>query len=109
MLANAQVWRMPAPVVFVHADREFLATAEAALRTAGLGVAAFPSSMAALAALEVAAIGDVLITCADFPKASDPNGISLALVARTRRPDIKVVSSCRRNWLATATASARCC
>jgi hypothetical protein len=47
--------------------------------------------MAALAALEVAAIAEVLIMCANFPKASDPNGISLALLARTRRPDIKVV------------------
>jgi DNA-binding NtrC family response regulator len=82
---------MPAPVVLVHADREFLTTAEAALRTAGLGVAAFSSSLAALAALEVAAIAEVLITCANFPKASDPNGISLALLARTRRPDIKVI------------------
>ena len=91
MLANAQVWRMPAPVVLVHADREFLATAEAALRATGLGVAAFSSSLAALAALEVAAIAKILITCADFPKASDPNGISRALLARTRRPDIKVV------------------
>ena len=85
---------MPAPVVLVHDDRDFLASAGAALRAAAIEVAAFSSSLAALEALEQASIVKVLVARDNFAARGDPNGISLVLVARRRRPALKAVILC---------------
>jgi DNA-binding NtrC family response regulator len=85
---------MPAPVVLVHDDRDFLGSAESALRAAGIEVATFSSSLAALEALEQASVAKVLVTRDNFAARGDPNGISLVLVARRRRPALKAVILC---------------
>jgi DNA-binding NtrC family response regulator len=85
---------MPAPIVLVHDDRDFLGNAEAALRAAGIEVAAFSSSLAALEALEQASVAKVLVARDNFAARGDPNGISLVLVARRRRPTLKAVILC---------------
>lgn len=81
---------MPAPVVLVHSDPEYLAQAAEGLRVAGLAVAAFSNSMAALDALERAETSEVLVTLLSPPEGM-PNGLSLALVAKRKRPRLKVL------------------
>jgi DNA-binding response OmpR family regulator len=81
---------MPASVVFVHDDAEFREQAALALRAAGHKVMTFVGSMAALNALENAETVELLITRVNFPPGT-PNGISLALMTRTKRPDVKVL------------------
>jgi DNA-binding NtrC family response regulator len=81
---------MPASVVVVHDDPAFLNAATVVLRDAGHDVAAFDDSMATLTALESAAHVEVLVTRVNFPEGK-PNGVSLALVTRTKRPYLKVV------------------
>ncbi len=49
-----------------------------------------PDSMVALDALEGAALIELLIASLDFP-VGKPNGVSLALMARNRRPEMKVI------------------
>ena len=46
--------------------------------------------MSALFALEMAQRVEVLITCVLFPE-GQPNGVALGLMARTKRPGIKVL------------------
>ena len=81
---------MPAPVVLVHRDRDYLTQAAEALRATGLPVAAFWDSLAALNALERAETSEVLVTLLDLPNGM-PNGLSLALVAKSKRPRLKVL------------------
>jgi DNA-binding NtrC family response regulator len=81
---------MPASVVVVHDDPTFLNAATVALRDAGYDVAAFEDSMEALLALEGAAQVEVLVTRVSFPEGK-PNGVSLALMTRTKRPSLKVI------------------
>ena len=81
---------MPASIVIVHDDPTFLETTATLLRADGYDVAAFEDSMAAMNALESAAHVEVLVTRVNFPEGK-PNGISLALVTRTKRPFLKVV------------------
>jgi DNA-binding response OmpR family regulator len=81
---------MPARVILVHDDPEVLEPATAALRVAGHDVAAFADSMAAISALEDARVAELLITRVRFPLGT-PNGVSLARMARIKRPGIKVL------------------
>jgi DNA-binding NtrC family response regulator len=81
---------MPARIVIVHSEEEFLGQLSVALKEAGHEVAAFVDSMAALAALDHARTVEILITRAEFP-AGQPNGVALALMARTKRPGIQVI------------------
>lgn len=80
---------MPARIVVVHDDPGFIEDAAAALWAAGYDVAAFSDSMTALLALEAAQSVELLITHVTFP--SGPNGVSLALVAKNRRPGLRVL------------------
>ena len=82
---------MPARVVLVHDDPVFVEGALAALRNAGHDdVATFPDSMTALGALEAAKRIELLITRVRFPP-GQPHGVSLGLMARQKRPGLKVL------------------
>lgn len=81
---------MPARIVIVHDDPQFLEPAVAALQLAGYDVAAFSGSMAALPALEAPRKTELLITRVHFP-AGTPNGVALARMARHKRREIKVL------------------
>jgi DNA-binding NtrC family response regulator len=81
---------MPARVVIAHDDAEFVEDTVTALWDAGYEVVAFTDSMSALDALEAAQLVEVLITRVRFAE-GQPNGISLARMARMKRPGIKVV------------------
>lgn len=81
---------MPAQIVLVHDDKKFLEEVAAAFAALGHDIAAFERSMTALSALEAAERADVLITRLTFPP-GNPNGVSLARIARLRRPGIKVL------------------
>lgn len=80
---------MPAQIVLVHDDKSFLEEVAAAFAALGHDIAAFERSITALSALEAAERADVLITRLSFPP-GNPNGVSLARIARLRRPGIKV-------------------
>ena len=80
---------MPANIILVHDDPEFIEGAVAALSLAGHKVVAFREPMEALNALETAQF-EILITRARFP-VGQPNGVALAQMARMKRPWIKVV------------------
>lgn len=81
---------MPARIVLVHDDTDFLRKAAAAIRAAGYEVAAFDRSMAALDALRGAQSVQLLITRVNFPPGS-PHGVSLASMARRKTPGLKVL------------------
>ncbi len=81
---------MPASVLIVHNDLAFVAVATATLRGAGHDVASFTDPIVALDALEAARRAEVLITRVLFPKGK-PNGVSLALVAQSKRPGLRVI------------------
>ena len=81
---------MPARIVVVHDDAEFVHQLQSALRGAGHDVAAFADSMDALAALDAAQRIEVLITRMQFPPGK-PNGLALARMARHKRPGIRVL------------------
>jgi two-component SAPR family response regulator len=85
---------MPAAIVLVHDDAEFVEQVVTALRSTGREVAVFSDPMAALDALTEAETVELLITRINFPPGK-PHGISLALVARGKRPNIKVLFTAR--------------
>jgi DNA-binding NtrC family response regulator len=85
---------MPAPVVLVHNVTKFAAEAASALRDAGYRVAVFTDPVKALDALDAARTIEVLITRVNFPPGK-PNGVSLALMTRYRRPDVRVIFTAR--------------
>jgi DNA-binding NtrC family response regulator len=80
---------MPARVVLVNDDLQFVEEVSAALWDAGYDVAAFSDSMTALLALEAAQNVELLITRIEYQ--SGPNGVSLALVTKRKRPALKVL------------------
>ena len=82
--------QLPACVIFVHDDPAFLASAASAIQRSGYTVAAFSDPMQALSTLEKAKSAELLVTRAEFSRGK-PNGVSLALMARVRRPGIKVL------------------
>ncbi|HEY1797693.1 MAG TPA: hypothetical protein VGG57_16390 [Stellaceae bacterium] len=81
-------------VVVGHDDQHFLYDTAAALRLAGLDVACYPGSMQALRALHTAETVDLLITRVRFPEGT-PHGLSLGMMARYRKPGIKVLFAAR--------------
>jgi CheY-like chemotaxis protein len=81
---------VPAHVVVVHDDQEFLADVVAALKLENHSVAAFVDPMAALDALDAALSVEVLITRVQF-STGKPNGLALARMARARRPRIRIL------------------
>jgi CheY-like chemotaxis protein len=86
---------MPASIVIVHDHLLFLERAASTLRAAGHDVAVFADPMLALDAIEAAERLQLLITRLTFPKGK-PNGISLALMARNKRPGVKVIFAARK-------------
>jgi len=81
---------MPARIIVVHDDPSFTERTAAALVAAGHDVRAFTSSMSAINALEGAQRIEVLVTRVVFP-AGQPNGVAVALMARMKKPGVKVL------------------
>lgn len=81
---------MPAHVVLVNDDADFVQRAAAALRRAGYDVAGYTDSMSATGALHTAAKIEVLVTKVTFGQGK-PHGLSLAMMARLRRPFVRVL------------------
>jgi DNA-binding NtrC family response regulator len=81
---------MPAPVVLVLNDQDLLNTLCAALEASDFAAAGFSNLMQALGALEASATVNHLITDTDLG-AGQPNGASLAMIARRTRPHVRVL------------------
>jgi DNA-binding NtrC family response regulator len=81
---------VPAQIVVVHDDPDFLDGAVTALRTAGYDVALFTDSMSATHALKDARLIEVLITRIRFPEGT-PHGLALVRSALLKHPDLKVL------------------
>jgi DNA-binding response OmpR family regulator len=81
---------MPAQVVVVLDDLDFANQAVDGLTVQNYEAIALPSPMAALDALEGAVRVEVLITCTIHAE-GQPNGVSLALMARSKRRDVKII------------------
>jgi DNA-binding NtrC family response regulator len=81
---------VPARVVVVHDDTEFVDELSARLRTSGHDVATFPDPLAAWTALEAVARTEVLVTRVEFPPGRS-NGLALANMSRSKRPQIRVL------------------
>ena len=86
---------MTAPVALVHDDPAFIASAVLVLESAGFSVAVFSDPMVAINRIEGAQTINTPITRADFPPGRS-NGVSLALVLRTKFPSLNVVFVARR-------------
>jgi DNA-binding NtrC family response regulator len=81
---------MTARIVIVHDDSDLTQQVVSALRDTGHDVAAFIDPLVALGALDDAERVEVLVTRVTFPKGRS-NGVSLAMMARVRRPGVKVL------------------
>jgi DNA-binding NtrC family response regulator len=81
---------MPAQIVVVLDDPDFSSRLVTRLGEAGHKTRAVPDSLTALDVLEDGSSTDVLVTSLDHA-IGKPNGIALALMARKRRPDIRVL------------------
>ena len=81
---------MPARVVVVHDEPDFIERTVAALRAAGHEVMAFTSSMSAIDALKHPQQIEVLVTRVIFPE-GQPNGVSLALMTKMKKSSVKVL------------------
>jgi DNA-binding NtrC family response regulator len=81
---------MPARVVVVHNNLDFLESVTAALSTASLDVAAFSDSMRALDALDEPRRIEVLVTSVECGPGK-PSGVALARMSLVKRPGIKVI------------------
>jgi CheY-like chemotaxis protein len=81
---------MPAHIVIVHDDADFLDMIEAALGGAGDQVRTYCSALEALVGLDEPPPVDLLITRTHFPSVGD-SGIALARMARRQNPDIKIL------------------
>ena len=80
---------MPARIVVVLNEPGFADRVTTILAGRGYDAVSLPDSMVALTALEGAQRVELLLTCMDY-EAGKPNGISLARMARMRKPGIKV-------------------
>lgn len=85
---------MPAQVVVVLDEIEAAGALAHSIRANGHTVEPFTDPIQAMGALEQAKRAELLITCVQFP-AGRGNGRSLALVARMKRPGIKLIFLCR--------------
>ncbi len=81
---------MPASIVVVHDDPQFIELSVSALLDAGHDVRAFFSSMAAISVLEAPEQLELLVSRVVFPE-GQPNGVSLARMARVKRPGVKIL------------------
>jgi hypothetical protein len=81
---------MPARVVVVLDDLAFANQAVGALASQNYDAIALPDPLAALDALESPVRIEVLITCTVHGEGK-PNGVSLALMTRSKRPNVKIV------------------
>jgi DNA-binding response OmpR family regulator len=81
---------MPARIVVVHDDTKFVEEVAGGLMAEGHEVATFPDPIAAWDAFEAAQKSELLVTRVNFPPGRS-NGLALALMARTRRREIKVL------------------
>ncbi len=81
---------MPARIVVAHDDPEFLESTVQALRDAGHDVASFADCISTINAFEGAQRSELLITRMIFGPGQQ-NGVSLARMARMKRPKIKVL------------------
>jgi len=81
---------MPARVVVVLDEPQLGEKVAETLNRNGYDTIAIPDSMVALDALESAALIELLIASIDFPPGK-PNGVSLALMAKIRRPEMKMM------------------
>jgi DNA-binding NtrC family response regulator len=81
---------MPAQVVVVLDDPDFANQTVEGFANQNYEAIALPDPLAALAALERAARVEVLITCTTHAE-GQPNGVSLALMARSKRRDVEVI------------------
>jgi DNA-binding response OmpR family regulator len=81
---------MPARVVVILDEPGFAVQVAAAINADGYDAIPLGDSMEGLEALREAHLIELLITSPNFPSGM-PNGISLALMARSRRPGLKVL------------------
>ena len=81
---------MPARVVLVHDETEFVDELIAALTLAGHQVATFTDPLEAWDALAAARLTKVLITRVQFPPGKS-NGLALANMVRSKHPKIQVI------------------
>jgi DNA-binding NtrC family response regulator len=81
---------MPAHIMIVHDDADFLERVETALLTAGYTINVFPTALAAMIAIDASPPIDVLITRMRFPEGQS-NGVALALTARSVHKEIKIL------------------
>jgi DNA-binding NtrC family response regulator len=81
---------MPASVVVVHDEPEFIDQLTSALVLAGHGVVAFTDPMAALSAFDAEGDLEVLVTRIRFGPGK-LHGVALARMARSKRPGIRVL------------------
>jgi DNA-binding NtrC family response regulator len=86
---------MPASIVVVHDDPKFREYIVTVLQAAGYDTKAFAGSMAALDVLDEATTRiELLITSVLFPEGT-PNGISLARMARMKKPGVRILFTAR--------------
>ena len=81
---------MPARIVVVHDDPDFVQPTVAALLAVGHDVKVFPDTMSAITPLEAEQSVELLITGVEFP-AGQPNGVAFARMARVKRPGVQVL------------------
>ena len=81
---------MPARIVIVHDEPDFADSLTTALRSAGHDVATFMDPQVGWNALDKAHRVELLITRVAFPPGK-PNGVSLARMARYKRPGIRIL------------------
>jgi hypothetical protein len=81
---------MPARVVVVLDDAGFAVRTVETLLAGGIDALVLPNSIAALDALEASAKLELLVTCPQFV-AGPPHGVALALMARQKRPGVRVL------------------
>jgi DNA-binding NtrC family response regulator len=81
---------MPASIVIVHDDPDFVDQLTVALRLARYDAISFVDPMAALNALDASHWLEVLVTRVHFGLGK-MNGVGLARMARSKRPGIRVL------------------
>jgi hypothetical protein len=81
---------MPSRIVIALEEPDFADAVRDTLAAEGHSAASFPDSLCALHALEAAVQTELLITCLQHASGK-PNGISLALMARRKRPMTRVL------------------
>jgi hypothetical protein len=81
---------MPAQIIIVHGDHELVSAVLGEVPKAGRSIVAMPDPIQALDVLAASTRVELLITHVDFPQGK-PHGVSLARMARLRRPALKVL------------------